>query len=142
MVSTVSFLHRVAGLRSSDIWERLKVEPLLFCIERSQQRWFRHLVRMPPGPWDVAGEIKPPGCARNALGLPWRSWWNSLGRTVSGLDKQPDPRQTDLNMHVFTEGGNLQKTNNNITFKNPVMNFPQSFHSQSKHARFGQLQTV
>ena len=45
----------VAGLslrdrvRSSDIWEELKVEQLLLHVERSQLRWFGDLVRMPPG---------------------------------------------------------------------------------------------
>ncbi|KAF7648904.1 hypothetical protein LDENG_00150410, partial [Lucifuga dentata] len=57
----MKFLCRVSGftlrdrVRSSDIWERFGVEPLLLCIERSQLRWFRHLVRMPSGhlPRDV-----------------------------------------------------------------------------------------
>ena len=50
----MGFLRRVAGIsfrdrvRSSVIQERLGVEPLL-CIERSQLRWFGHLVRIPPG---------------------------------------------------------------------------------------------
>lgn len=35
-------------VRSSDIWESLKVELLLLCIERNQLRCFGHLVRMPP----------------------------------------------------------------------------------------------
>ena len=51
----MGFLRRVAGVslrdrvRSSVIREGLGVEPLLLCVERSQLRWFRHLVRMPPG---------------------------------------------------------------------------------------------
>ncbi|XP_071059967.1 anamorsin isoform X1 [Pseudochaenichthys georgianus] len=51
----MGFLRRVAGVslrdkvRSSDIRERLGVEPLLLRVERSQLRWFGHLVRMPPG---------------------------------------------------------------------------------------------
>ncbi|KAJ7994746.1 hypothetical protein DPEC_G00252670 [Dallia pectoralis] len=51
----MGFLRKVAGLslrdrvRSSVIREELGVEPLLLCIERSQLRWFGHLVRMPPG---------------------------------------------------------------------------------------------
>ena len=51
----MSFLRRVAGLslrdrvRSSDIREGLRVEPLLLHVERSQMRWFGHLMRMPPG---------------------------------------------------------------------------------------------
>ena len=36
-------------VRSSDIQERLRVELLLLRVERSQLRWFGHLVRMPPG---------------------------------------------------------------------------------------------
>lgn len=36
-------------VKSSVIWERLGVEPLLLSIERSQLRWFKHLGRMPPG---------------------------------------------------------------------------------------------
>ena len=55
LAAKMSFLRRVAGLtlrdrvRSSDIWEELRVEPLLLWVERSQLRWFGHLVRMPPG---------------------------------------------------------------------------------------------
>uniref|UniRef100_A0A8C2WVQ0 FERM and PDZ domain containing 1 n=1 Tax=Cyclopterus lumpus TaxID=8103 RepID=A0A8C2WVQ0_CYCLU len=51
----MSFLRRVAGLslrdrvRSSDIRGELGVESLLLRVERSQLRWFGHLVRMPPG---------------------------------------------------------------------------------------------
>ena len=47
----MSFLRRVAGLslrdrvRSSDIRERLREEPLLLRVERNQLRWFGHLVR-------------------------------------------------------------------------------------------------
>lgn len=37
------------------IWEGLRAEPLLLHIERNQLRWFRHLVRMPPG--CLAGEV-------------------------------------------------------------------------------------
>ena len=50
----MSFLRRVAGVslrdrvRSSVTRERLGVEPLLLRLERSQLRWFGHLVRMPP----------------------------------------------------------------------------------------------
>ena len=50
----MSFLRRVAGIslrdrvRSSITRERLGVEPLLLHLERSQLRWFGHLVRMPP----------------------------------------------------------------------------------------------
>ncbi len=53
-VAEMSFLCTVARLslrdrvRSSDILEELRVEPLLLHVERSQLRWFRHLVRIPP----------------------------------------------------------------------------------------------
>jgi len=49
----MSFLRRVAGLslrdrvRSSDIRREVGVEPLLLRVERSQLRWFGHLIRMP-----------------------------------------------------------------------------------------------
>ncbi len=49
------FLRRVAGVslrdkvRSSVVREEHETELLLFGIERSQLRWFGHLVRMPPG---------------------------------------------------------------------------------------------
>ena len=76
----MSFLRRVAGLslrdrvRSSVILERLRVEPLLLHIERSQLRWFGHLVRMSPG--RLPGEVfwacppgkRPRGCPRTC----WR----------------------------------------------------------------------
>ncbi|KAL3048111.1 hypothetical protein OYC64_006814 [Pagothenia borchgrevinki] len=51
----MGFLRRVSGVslrdkvRSSVIREGLGVEPLLLRVERSQLRWFGHLVRMPPG---------------------------------------------------------------------------------------------
>uniref|UniRef100_A0A8C6P9E0 Reverse transcriptase domain-containing protein n=1 Tax=Nothobranchius furzeri TaxID=105023 RepID=A0A8C6P9E0_NOTFU len=57
----MSFLQRVAGLslrdrvRSSVIRKGLGVDPLLLYIERSQLRWFRHLVRMPLG--RLPGEV-------------------------------------------------------------------------------------
>ncbi len=47
----MSFLDRVAGIflrnkvRSSAIYKGLRVKLLLLCIERSQLRWFGHLVR-------------------------------------------------------------------------------------------------
>uniref|UniRef100_A0AAZ1XTU1 C-type lectin domain-containing protein n=1 Tax=Oreochromis aureus TaxID=47969 RepID=A0AAZ1XTU1_OREAU len=54
-VAEMGFLRRVAGLslrdrvRSSVIFEGLRVEPLLLHIESSQLWWFGHLTRMPPG---------------------------------------------------------------------------------------------
>lgn len=51
-VVEVSHMDRV---RSSDICEGLKMQLLLLRKERSLLRWFRYLVRMPPGrlPWVV-----------------------------------------------------------------------------------------
>ena len=81
----MSFLRRVAGLslrdrvRSLDIRERLRVEPLLLRIERSQLRWFGHLVRMPPGrlPEEV---FRPcPGHAGKIISLGWLGNVSSLG---------------------------------------------------------------
>ena len=48
-LSTVAWLSLKDMVRSSDIRKRLSVEPLLFCIEWSQLRWFGHLVRITPG---------------------------------------------------------------------------------------------
>ena len=51
----MSFIHWVAGLthrdkvRSLDMPGRLRVELLLFRVERSQLNWFGYLVRMHPG---------------------------------------------------------------------------------------------
>ena len=103
----MSFLRRVAGLslrdrvRSSVIRERLRVEPLLLHIERSQLRWFIWLGCPPdaslercfghvqlgedhgedPGP---AGEIISLGWPGNASGFSQRSWWKQLGEGRSG----------------------------------------------------------
>ena len=44
-VSTLSLRDRV---RNADIQKELGVELLLFQKERSQIKWFGHLVRMPP----------------------------------------------------------------------------------------------
>ncbi|XP_054592057.2 LINE-1 retrotransposable element ORF2 protein [Nothobranchius furzeri] len=89
----MSFLRRVAGLslrdrvRSSDIREGLGVEPLLLRIERSQLRWFGHLVRMPPG--RLPGEVfracpagrRPPGRPRTR----WRGYVSNLVRERLGV---------------------------------------------------------
>ena len=81
----MGFLRRVAGLslrdrvRSSVIRERLKVEPLLLRIERSQLRWFGHLVRMPPG--RLPGEVFwacPTG--RRPRGRPRTRWRDYISR--------------------------------------------------------------
>ncbi|KAJ8012365.1 hypothetical protein DPEC_G00041950 [Dallia pectoralis] len=94
----MGFLRKVAGLslrdrvRSSVIREELGVEPLLLCIERSQLRWFGHLVRMPPGrlPKEVF-QARPAG--RRPRGRPrtrWRDYistlaWERLGIPQSEL---------------------------------------------------------
>nr|XP_054604743.1 uncharacterized protein LOC129165490 [Nothobranchius furzeri]XP_054604744.1 uncharacterized protein LOC129165490 [Nothobranchius furzeri]XP_054604745.1 uncharacterized protein LOC129165491 [Nothobranchius furzeri] len=89
----ISFLRRVARLslrdrvRSSDIREGLGVEPLLLRIERSQLRWFGHLVRMPPG--RLPGEVfragpagrRPPGRPRTR----WRGYISNLVRERLGV---------------------------------------------------------
>ncbi len=53
-VAEIRFLHKVPGLtlrdrvRSSDIQKELTIEPLLLHFEKSQLRWFGHLILMPP----------------------------------------------------------------------------------------------
>uniref|UniRef100_A0A8D3C086 Reverse transcriptase domain-containing protein n=1 Tax=Scophthalmus maximus TaxID=52904 RepID=A0A8D3C086_SCOMX len=82
----MGFLRKVAGVslrdrvRSSVIREELGVEPLLLCVERSQLRWFGHLVRMPPGrlPWEVF-QARPAG--KRPRGRPrtrWRDYISTL----------------------------------------------------------------
>ncbi|KAF7654265.1 hypothetical protein LDENG_00072170, partial [Lucifuga dentata] len=82
------FLCRVSGLtlrdrvRSLDIQEGLGVEPLLLHIERSQLRWFRHLVRMDPGrlprevfqarPTGKRPRGRPRTCCRDYIS--WLTW--------------------------------------------------------------------
>ena len=94
----MGFLRRVAGVslrdrvRSSVIREELGVEPLLLRVERSQLRWFGHLVRMPPGrlPREVF-QARPAG--RRPRGRPrtrWRDYisnlaWERLGIPQSEL---------------------------------------------------------
>ena len=80
------FLRRAPGVslrdrvRSSVIRVGLGVEPLLLCVERSQLRWFGHLVRMPPGrfPREVF-QARPAG--RRPRGRPrirWRDYISTL----------------------------------------------------------------
>uniref|UniRef100_A0A8C2ZPF1 Reverse transcriptase domain-containing protein n=1 Tax=Cyclopterus lumpus TaxID=8103 RepID=A0A8C2ZPF1_CYCLU len=81
----MSFLRRVAGLslrdrvRSSDIRGELGVESLLLRVERSQLRWFGHLVRMPPGrlPLEVF-RARPTG--RRPRGRPRTRWRDYISR--------------------------------------------------------------
>ena len=92
-VAKMGFLHRVAGVslrdrvRSSAIREGLGVEPLLLCVERSQLRWFGHLMRMPPGrlPREVF-LARPTG--RRPRGRPrtrWRDYISSLAWEHMGI---------------------------------------------------------
>uniref|UniRef100_A0A8C2ZC47 Reverse transcriptase domain-containing protein n=1 Tax=Cyclopterus lumpus TaxID=8103 RepID=A0A8C2ZC47_CYCLU len=81
----MSFLRRVAGLslrdrvRSSDIRGELGVESLLLRVQRSQLRWFGHLVRMPPGrlPLEVF-RARPTG--RRPRGRPRTRWRDYISR--------------------------------------------------------------
>ncbi|KAK5888302.1 hypothetical protein CesoFtcFv8_016814 [Champsocephalus esox] len=89
----MGFLRRVAGVslrdkvRSSVIREGLGVEPLLLRVERSQLRWFGHLVRMPPGrlPREVF-QARPAG--KRPRGRPrtrWRDYISSLAWERLGI---------------------------------------------------------
>ncbi len=85
----MSFLCRAAGLSlrdrvtSSNMWEDLRVESLLLHVQRSQLRWFGHLVRMPP--W-----MSPWGGVSGRLGSRWRDYtsrlaWESFGIPLEEL---------------------------------------------------------
>jgi len=96
----MSSLCRVAGLslrdrvRSSDIRRELGVEPLVLRVERSQLRWFGHLIRIPPFRGFLGGDPgedpEPAGgiiylvWPGNALGSPRRHWRVWLGRRKPG----------------------------------------------------------
>ncbi len=92
-VAEMDFLRRVAGVslrdevRSSVIREKLGAEPLLLCVERSQFRWFGHLVRMPPGrlPREVfrahPARKRPRGRPRSR----WRDYTNALAWEHLGI---------------------------------------------------------
>ena len=89
----MSFLRRVADVslrdrvRSAVTREGLGVEPLLLRLERSQLRWFGHLVRMPLErlPREVL-EARPTG--RRPRGRPrtrWRDYIDSLASYHLGI---------------------------------------------------------
>jgi len=89
----MSFLRRVAGLslrdrvRSSDIRRELGVEPLLLRIERSQLRWFGHLIRMRL-PLEVF-RARPTG--RRPRGRPrtrWRDYISRLAWECLGISQE------------------------------------------------------
>ncbi len=104
----MGFLRRVAGIslrdkvRSSVIREGLRVELLLLCIEGSQLKLFRHLVRMLPVPSLEkcsrhvqlgGGPETDPGPGGEIISVPWsgialrspsQSWLMWPGNRKSG----------------------------------------------------------
>lgn len=74
-----SFLQSLSELSFRDqmrrwvIWERLRAEPLLFHIKRSQLRWFRHLIRMFAGRGvpDMSYCVEVPRHTREMMCLFW-----------------------------------------------------------------------
>ena len=102
----MSFLRRVAGVslrdrvRSSVTRERLGVEPLLLRLERSQLRWFGHLVRMPPErlPREVLG-ARPTG--RRPRGRPRRRWRDYIDSLA--LDRLGIPQEEVTNVALERE---------------------------------------
>ncbi|XP_061894160.1 solute carrier family 25 member 55a isoform X1 [Entelurus aequoreus] len=102
----MSFLRRVVGLslrdrvRSSAIRGELKVKTLLLHMERSQMRWFGHLVRRPPErlPREVF-RARPTG--RRPRGRPRTRWedyvsrlaWERLGIPWEELDEVAGERE-------------------------------------------------
>ena len=92
----MSFLRRVAGIslrdrvRSSVIRERLGVEPLLLHLERSQLRWFGHLVRMPPErlPREVLAACPLGKRPRGRPRTRWRDYISSLAWERLGIPQE------------------------------------------------------
>ena len=82
----MSFHRRVTGLslrdrmRSCDIWEELRVEPLLLPIERSQLRWFQHA----HSGEETLGKTKDRLERLYVLLSPRRNRWKWMGRGTSG----------------------------------------------------------
>lgn len=77
-------------VRSSDILNKLGVEPLLLCVGRGQLRWFRHLIRKPPGslPFEVF-QAHPTG--RRPYGRPktgWRDYISHLAWERPGIPQE------------------------------------------------------
>ena len=90
--SSVRWLGSPLEVTTSAIPEDLRVEPLLLCAERSQMRWFGHLVRM-PRPTGRRSLGRPRTCWRDYVcqmawehhRIPQKSWMKWLGRGKSGL---------------------------------------------------------
>ena len=89
----MNFCRRLAGhslrdkVRSSDIWERLWVEPLLLLHNKSSKlRWFghAHLGGDPGAEQGHTGEIISLGWLGNVLVSPLRSFWNRPGGGTCG----------------------------------------------------------
>ena len=87
----MGFLRRVAWVslrdrvRSSAIQEGLGAEPLLLCMERSQLRWFGHLMRMPQGRLPREVFLACPS-GRRPMGRPrtkWRDYISGTGERES-----------------------------------------------------------
>ncbi len=82
----ISFLRRVAGrslsdrVRSSVTREKLKVEPLLLDIERTQLMWLGHLFRMSPR--HLPGEVFR---ARPTRRTCWRDYGSRLAWECLGI---------------------------------------------------------
>ena len=74
-------------VRSSVIRERLGVEPLLLHLERSQLRWFGHLVQMPPEclPREVLDACPTGKRPRGRPRARWRDYISTLARERLGI---------------------------------------------------------
>ena len=74
-------------VRSSDIWERLRLELLLLHIERSQLRWFgyqvsKHSGRLPGEPFQVCQSRRRPRDRPRAI---WRDYISQLPWECPGV---------------------------------------------------------
>ena len=82
------FLRRAAGLtlmdrvRSSTIRESLNIEPLLLHIEKSQLRWYGHVLRMPQERL-VKRVFQAAPVGRRPLGRPRARWADYVGQIAS-----------------------------------------------------------
>ena len=87
-VASVSLRDRV---RNSVIREGLGVELQLLCVERSQLRWFGHLVRMPPGrfPREVFQACPAGRRPRGRSRIRWRDY---ISNTGLGTPRDPPVR--------------------------------------------------